>query len=166
MSINPIPFQPGLSRLKFQKLSGTDRQYETTLAQARWPQGFVCFSCAHSGHSVFKAGLHKTFQSRTCRHQFSLNAGTFFQPNMQQLKVWSLAIDLISKAKTGLTALALKQYPGVSHHNARLIQHKLKQALSKRGMAPTTRQPLTSCLARTTGSGQLKKNIRSNDGDC
>jgi hypothetical protein len=43
-----------------------------------------------------------------------------------------LAIYLISQAKTGLSALALKRSLGVSYPTAWLVQHKLMQAMASR----------------------------------
>jgi hypothetical protein len=48
------------------------------------------------------------------------------------LTVWFLAIYLLSQAKTGLSALALKRHLGVSYPTAWLIHHKLMQAMSQR----------------------------------
>ena len=125
-------FQPDLSMPEFLKQFGTEIQCEAELEQSRWPQGFVCPCCAHTGHSVFKVGSHKTFQCLSCRHQTSLIAGTLFQSTKLLLTIWFLAIYLISQAKTGLSALALKWYLGVSYPTAWLIQHKLMEAMSER----------------------------------
>jgi len=46
--------------------------------------------------------------------------------------VWFLAIYLVSQAKTGLSALALKRYLGVSYPTAWLVHHKLMQAMVER----------------------------------
>jgi hypothetical protein len=48
------------------------------------------------------------------------------------LTTWFLAIYLISQAKTGLSALALKRQLGVSYPTAWLIHHKLMQAMAER----------------------------------
>lgn len=48
------------------------------------------------------------------------------------LTTWFLAIYLISQAKTGLSALALKRHLGVSYPTAWLIHHKLMQAMADR----------------------------------
>lgn len=132
MSINRIQFQPGLSMPDFLKHFGTEAQCEATLEQSRWPQGFVCPCCRATGASVFIVGSHKMFQCRACRHQTSLTAGTLFQSTKLPLTTWFLAIYLISQAKTGLSALALKRYLGVRYPTAWLIQHKLMQAMSER----------------------------------
>ena len=73
-----------------------------------------------------------TFQCNACRHQTSLIAGTLFEGTKLGLRVWFLAIYLISQAKTGLSALALKRDLGVSYPTAWLIQHKLMQAMVER----------------------------------
>ena len=132
MSINRIPFQTGISMPEFLKHFGTEAQCEVALEQSRWPQGFVCPCCSETGCSVFIVGSHKMFQCRTCRHQTSLTAGTLFQSTKLPLTTWFLAIYLISQAKTGLSALALKRYLGVRYPTAWLIQHKLMQAMSER----------------------------------
>jgi hypothetical protein len=48
------------------------------------------------------------------------------------LTQWFLAIYLVSQAKTGLSALALKRTLGVSYPRVRLVQHKLMQAMASR----------------------------------
>jgi transposase-like protein len=83
---------------------------------------------------VFKVGSHKTFQCQACRHPTSLISGTFFQSTKLPLTVWFLAIYLISQAKTGLSALALKRYLGVSYPTAWLMHHKLMEAMSEHEM--------------------------------
>jgi transposase-like protein len=150
--MNPIQFQPGLTTPEFLKQFGTEVQCEAKLERARWPQGFVCPCCAHTGNSVFKVGSHKTFQCQACRHQTSLIAGTLFQSTKLPLTVWFLAIYLISQAKTGLSALSIKRDLGISYPTARLIQRKLKEVMSER-------EPIVISLphdAQTFHSDQLK----------
>ena len=48
------------------------------------------------------------------------------------LRIWFLAIYLISQAKTGLSALALRRHVGVSYPTAWLIHHKLMQVMAAR----------------------------------
>ncbi len=60
---------------------------------------------------------HPLFQCHLCQHQSSLIAGTVMQGTKLPLTVWFLAIYLISQAKTGLSALALKRHLGVSYLN-------------------------------------------------
>ena len=142
MSINRIQFQTGMSMPEFLKQFGSEDQCEAALEQSRWPQGFACPSCGETRCSVFIVGSHKMFQCRTCRHQTSLTAGTLFQSTKLPLTTWFLAIYLISQAKTGLSALALKRYLGVRYPTAWLIQHKLMAAMAERETLYTLSGPV------------------------
>lgn len=132
MAMNRIQFQPGLSMPEFLKDYGTEAQCEQALEEIRWPKGFCCPRCGHAAHYVLRDGARKVFQCTACRHQASLIAGTVFQGTKLPLTRWFLAIYLISQAKTGLSALALKRHLGVSYPTAWLIHHKLMQAMAAR----------------------------------
>jgi transposase-like protein len=132
MAMNRIQFQPGLSMPEFAKRFGTESQCAAALEAARWPNGFSCPRCGGAGHCVLRGGSCKVFQCNACRHQTSLSTGTVFQGTKLPLTVWFLAIYLISQAKTGLSALALKRHLGVSYPTAWLIHHKLMRAMEQR----------------------------------
>jgi hypothetical protein len=132
MAMNRIQFQPGMSLFELFQQFGTEAQCEAALEQVRWPHGFRCPRCGGAAHCVLRAKARKTFQCNTCHHQTSLIAGTLFEGTKLGLTVWFLAIYLISQAKTGLSALALKRDLGVSYPTAWLIHHKLMQAMVER----------------------------------
>jgi hypothetical protein len=132
MAMNRIQFQAGMSLFEFFQQFGTEAQREAALEQARWPQGFRCPHCGGVAHCVLRVRARKTFQCNACRHQSSLIAGTLFEGTKLGLTVWFLAIYLISQAKTGHSALALKRELGVSYPTAWLLHHKLMQAMVER----------------------------------
>ncbi len=132
MAMNRIQFQPGLSLPAFLSPFGTEAQCEEALEISRWPEGFRCPECGNADHYLLKVGPHKTFQCKSCRVQTSLISGTLFQSTHLALTVWFLAIYLVSQAKTGLSALALKRQLGVSYPTAWLIQQKLMPAMVER----------------------------------
>ena len=131
MSMNRIQFQKGLSLSEFLNQFGIESRCEAALEHARWPNGFRCPSCGCADYYPIHAGNHPTYQCCNCRLQTSLIAGTLFQSTHLPLTVWFLAIYLISEAKTGISALALKRQLGVSYPTAWLIQHKLMQAMKE-----------------------------------
>lgn len=131
MPINRIQFQKGISLPDFLNQFGTEAQCEAALEKARWPEGFRCPHCGEAGHSTFRVGQRKMFQCSACRRQTSLIAGTLFQGTRLALTAWFLAIYLVSQAKTGLSALALKRHLGVSYPTAWLVHHKLMQAMAE-----------------------------------
>jgi len=116
--MNRVQFQPGLSMPAFFHQFGTEAQCEAALERTRWPEGFRCPHCGQATHYILRVGVRKVFQCGACRRQTSLIVGTLFQGTKLALTVWFLAIYLISQAKTGLSALALKRYLGVSYPTA------------------------------------------------
>lgn len=132
MAMNRIQFQPGLSMPEFFKLFGTEALCATALESARWPEGFHCPGCGGAAHCILHSTGNKVFQCNACRHQTSLIAGTIVQSTKLPLMTWFLAIYLVSQAKTGLSALALKRQLGVSYPTAWLVHHKLMQAMTER----------------------------------
>jgi transposase-like protein len=132
MAMNRVQFQRGMSLFELFQQFGTEARCEAALEHARWPHGFRCPRCGGSAHCVLGVRARKTFQCNTCRHQTSLIAGTVFEGTKLGLTVWFLAMYLISQAKTGLSALALKRDLGVSYPTAWLMHHKLMQAMVER----------------------------------
>lgn len=132
MAMNRVQFQRGMSMPEFFEQYGTEEQCEAALEQARWPLGFRCPDCGESEHCVLRGRTRKTLQCNACHQQTSLIAGTVFQSSKLALTVWFLAIYLVSQAKTGLSALALKRHLGVSYPTAWLVNHKLMQVMVDR----------------------------------
>jgi transposase-like protein len=132
MAMNRIQFQAGMSLFEFFQERGTEAQCEAALEEARWPHGFRCPCCGGAAHCVLRVKARKTFQCNGCHHQTSLIAGTLFEGTKLALTVWFLAMYLISQAKSGLSALALKRALGVSYPTAWLMHHKLMQAMVER----------------------------------
>ena len=86
--------------------------------------GFRCPKCDRPDHYIVVRGSHKLLQCHGCRHQTSVTAGTALHSTKLPLSRWFLAIYLISQAKSGLSALALKRQLGVSYPTAWLVHHK------------------------------------------
>jgi transposase-like protein len=132
MAQNRIQFQPGMSMPEFIAQYGTEAQCAAVLEQVRWPDGFRCPRCGSAAHGVIQDDRAKRFQCKACRHQTTLTAGTVMEATKLPLTTWFLAIYLLSQAKTGLSALALKRQLGVSYPTAWRIHHKLMTAMADR----------------------------------
>lgn len=132
MAYNFIQFQQGMSLPEFLHCFGTEAACAEAVQRARWPNGFACPRCRGSAHCVLGTGSRRLFQCNACHHQASLIAGTVFASTKLPLTKWFLAIYLISQAKTGLSALALKRQIGVSYPTAWLMHHKIMTAMALR----------------------------------
>jgi ISXO2-like transposase domain/Transposase zinc-ribbon domain len=132
MAMNRIQFQKGLSLRGFLANFGSEAQCRRVLMLARWPQGYRCGHCGNATCYEIRSGTRVLLQCRQCRAQTSLIAGTLMQGTKLPLTTWFLAMYLLSQAKTGHSALALKRELGVSYPTAWLLHHKIMQAMRER----------------------------------
>ena len=86
MAKNTVQFQAGLSFPAFLELYGSEAQCRDALVQQRWPQGFVCPQCAHTGHCHLKG--RDVFQCNRCKCQVSPTSGTVFAETKLPLRTW------------------------------------------------------------------------------
>jgi len=127
MARNMVQFQKGMSLPEFLAKYGTEEACGKALFKLRWPEGFRCPDCGHHSHCKLKS--RPLLQCNRCHHQASLTARTLFDRSKLPLRIWFLAIFLVSQAKTGLSALALSRHLGVAYNTAWLVKNKLMQAM-------------------------------------
>jgi ribosomal protein L37AE/L43A len=132
MAQNLIQFQPGLSLSEFMTKYATETQCAAALEQSRWPEGFACARCASASHSKWEREARKYWQCSHCGYQTSLTAGTIFEATKLSLRLWFLAMHLLSQAKNNVSALELKRHLGVSYPTAWMLKHKLMQVMTQR----------------------------------
>jgi hypothetical protein len=135
MSSHNIQFKQGMSIPEMMSHSGTEAQCAQAVERARWPQGFRRPKCSSPQHYVVAQDARKLYQCGGCRHQGSLTAGTLTEHTILPLTTWFRATHLISQAKTGISALALKRDQGVSYPTAWLLHHKINNAMSEQEAA-------------------------------
>ena len=140
MARNQVQFQKGMSLAGFFARYGTEEQCRKALFQWRWPDGFVCPACGQ--HRYDTLHTRKLYQCRACRHQTSLTAGTIFQSTRLPLTTWFLGMYLVTQSKTGVSALALRRYLGITYNAAWRMKHKLMQVMKERDDS----QPLTGVI--------------------
>lgn len=130
MAMNRVQFQKGLSLPQFLQRYGTEEQCEEALIVARWPAGFVCPACGGKGvRTSFRRGHQRYWQCAGCQHQCSLTSGTVFEATKLPLRLWFMAMQLLTQAKNNVSALELKRQLGVCYRTAWLIKHKLIEAM-------------------------------------
>ena len=78
---------------------GSEEKCTQALFRWRWPNGFVCPRCEHTGH--WRHQSRALYQCRRCRHQDSLTAGTILANTKLPLRTWFLAMYLMTQTKNG-----------------------------------------------------------------
>ena len=79
------------------------------LFKHRWPNGFVCKKCGHSGYWVSARNLYICTQ---CEHNHSLTAGTIMDSTKKPITYWFKAIWWFTTRKSGVNAVNLKELLG------------------------------------------------------
>ena len=131
MAQNRVQFQKGMSITEFLAAFGDEAKCSAAVVSARWSDGFRCPRCDSPDHYIVGHGARKLFQCNKCRHQTSVTAGSLMEHTKLPLTKWFLAMYLISQAKTGLSALALKRQLGVSYPTAWLLHHKINLSMAQ-----------------------------------
>jgi len=129
MSKNMIQHQHGYSLLRLFENYGTEKQCTDALFEWKWPSGFICSKCGSKSYCSLKS--RNIYQCNHCHHQTSVTANTIFEHTKLPLTVWFLSVHLITQAKTGISALALKREIGVSYNTAWKIKQKIMQVMKE-----------------------------------
>lgn len=130
MGKNKVQFQRGLSLTQFLSQYGTEEQCRSVLFRMRWPQGFECPECGHTGYCEIYS--RKVYQCHRCHSQSSLISETIFAATKLPLQIWFLGIYLITQAKDGISSLNLARTIGISPNAALRMKHKLQQVMKER----------------------------------
>ena len=130
MARNRIQFQKGYSLVQFMDEYATEDKCREALFRWRWPNGFVCPRCEHTGHCLVQS--RALYQCSGCRHQVSLTAGSIFANTKLSLRTWFLAMYLMTQTKNGISALELSRQLSVSYNTAWKVKHKLMQVMKER----------------------------------
>lgn len=116
---------------EFQDWFATEEACHEYLAKVRWPEGFRCPRCGGARGWPTKRGL---VECATCRLQTTVTAGTIFQDTRKPLRMWFLAMWLVTSQKHGVSALGLKRALGLgSYRTAWSWFHKLRRAMVRPG---------------------------------
>ncbi len=104
-----------------------DEKCRDTLESLRWPDGVTCVRCG--GDDLNDLGKHNRWSCRSCRHQFSVTAGTIMHDTHLPLRKWFLAIYLMCESRKGMSANQLKRTLKVSYKTAWYLCHRIREAM-------------------------------------
>jgi len=109
----------------------TDADCLDYLEWLRWPSGFTCPDCEHSGGWRLGDGR---FMCAGCGGRTSVTAGTIFDRTRTPLTVWFTACWLFGTGKDGISALSLKRTLEIgSYQTAWAMLHRLRSVLVRPG---------------------------------
>ena len=116
---------------EFQAWFRTDADCLDYLEWLRWPSGFACPGCGHTGS--WRLGDAR-FMCSGCGDRTSVKAGTIFDRTRTPLTVWFSACWLFATGKDGISALSLKRTLEIgSYQTAWAMLHRLRSVLVRPG---------------------------------
>ncbi len=118
--------------VEFGERFSTDAACRAYLEKIRWPDGFRCPACG--GTRAWPTGRLGLWECTGCQHQTSATAGTIFEGTRKPLRLWFLAMWLITSEKNGISALGLQRELGFTRYETVWTWlHKLRRAMVRPG---------------------------------
>lgn len=128
------------------------------LESLRWPNGVVCPHCRRRGAYALtprpesRRPVRKgVWKCRSCRRQFTVRVGTFFEDSHIPLSKWVMAVSILCASRKGIGSKQLERMLGLSYKTAWFMSHRLRQAMAER--------PFRNALSKT-GDDRRKKPSR------
>jgi ISXO2-like transposase domain/Transposase zinc-ribbon domain len=116
---------------EFQAWFGTDADCLDYLEWLRWPGGFVCERCGHSGGWRMGDGR---LRCTGCDARTSVTAGTIFDKTRTPLTVWFTVCWMFASRKDGVSALSVQRTLEIgSYQTAWAMLHRLRSVLVRPG---------------------------------
>jgi transposase-like protein len=93
----------------------------------RWKSGTFCPYCGSV--RVYHFSDKRTHKCADCRKRFSIKVGTIFEDSKVELRVWLMAIWLITSHKKGIASTTLAKDLGVTQKTAWFMTQRLRYAI-------------------------------------
>jgi transposase-like protein/ribosomal protein L37AE/L43A len=122
--------QESINFLDLIKRFQTEEQCREFLFKLRWPEGFICPKCGHTGY--YEVKNRPLYHCSKCGHQASVTANTIFHGSHTPLTKWFVAIFMMADDKRGISAAKLARNISVSPPTAWLMLHKIRKAMADR----------------------------------
>jgi len=116
---------------EFQAVFPDDDACAKYLEKMRWPDGFACPRCSHTGEPYrFPTRSSTVFRCRKCQVNTSLTAGTVMQSTHTPLSTWFWAAYVATTQTPGQSALQFQRQLGLSRYETAFqILHKLRAGM-------------------------------------
>ncbi|HYA24532.1 MAG TPA: IS1595 family transposase [Terriglobales bacterium] len=108
---------------------GDDQKCRNYLEHLRWPHRVSCPKCgSEKVSSILK---RDQYDCDSCRHQFSVTAGTIFHDTHLPLTKWFLATYLLCQSKKGMSAHQLHRMLKINYRTAWYLFHRIRHAVEQ-----------------------------------
>ena len=127
MNSTPVTFDLDLIKLIDQ--FHDENKCRAYLEQLRWRKGPICPKC--SSAEITRIYVRNQMNCKSCRHRFTVTAGTIFNDSHLPLWKWFVATYLMIESRKGMSANQLSRTLGVSYKTAWYLCHRIRKAMDE-----------------------------------
>ena len=106
-----------------------ERSAEEWFESERWANGIACPRCGSI--SITECGRPMKYRCRDCRKHFNVKTDTVLSHSKLPLRVWGMAMYLMSTSPKGVSSVQMGKYLGISQKAAWHLCHRLREALDE-----------------------------------
>ena len=128
-------YREGISLIEFFDLFPTEETAEAWFVQQRWPNGIACPKCGSLSIVARKNRKPLPWRCKDCRKDFSVKTGSLMESSKLKLRVWLLAIYILTTNIKGTSSLKLHRDLRVTQKTAWFLAHRIRGAWD-RAQAP------------------------------
>ena len=96
--------------------------------ESRWPNGVQCPAFGSDNVQERASRKPQPYRCRSCRKDFSVKLGTATEGSNLSLRVWAIAIYLITSGIKGTSSMKLRRDLGITQKSARRLAHRIREA--------------------------------------
>ena len=122
-------YRTGMSFIELMGKFPNDRVAEEWFVENRWPNGVRCTEC-HSDNIYIRPEEKRRsqpYRCRSCKHDFSVRAGTLMQSSHIGYRQWAIAIYLMTTNLKGVSSMKLHRDLGITQKTAWMMMHKIRE---------------------------------------
>ena len=129
-------YRKGLSLIDVVTLFPTDEAAREWFEEVRWGGEPACCDCGSLNVQCGAKHPSQTHRCRDCRKFFSVTKGTAMERTKLGLRIWAIAIYLMSTELKGRASMKLHRDLGITQKAAWHLAHRLRQAWEQNGKSP------------------------------
>ena len=121
-------YREGISLMEFFDLFPDEASAEAWFVQQRWPNGIACPKCGSLSIAERKNRKPLPWRCKDCRKDFSVKTGSLMESSKLKLRVWLLAIYILTTNIKGTSSLKLHRDLKVTQKTAWFLAHRIRGA--------------------------------------
>ena len=123
-------YREGISIMEFFEIFPDEAAAEQWFVEQRWPAGVACPNCGSLNIQERTSRKPQPFRCRDCRKDFSVKVGTLMESSPLKLRVWLLAIYILTTNIKGTSSLKLRRDLKVTQKTAWFLAHRIRESFA------------------------------------